>query len=89
MFISSVLGLAPTAKQKDKDYVEFVYKKIEEFGLKEKVIFPNYFYPNGDVPYIFSAMMLLFSHIMKRIDLLLLHSILQLELENIHCIKNP
>lgn len=48
-------GLSPNASKKDKDYVELVNKKIGELGLKDNVIFPNRFFPNDDVPYLFGA----------------------------------
>ncbi|HID93387.1 MAG TPA: glycosyltransferase [bacterium (Candidatus Stahlbacteria)] len=48
-------GLAPTASKKEIDYVEFVNKKIEELNLHNRVIFPNRFFPNDDVPYLFGA----------------------------------
>lgn len=48
-------GLAPTASKEERDYVEFVNKRIEELNLRDKVIFPNRFFPNDDVPYLFGA----------------------------------
>jgi len=48
-------GLAPTATQKDKDYAEFAGQRIVELGLQKNVIYPNKFFPNGDVPYLFGA----------------------------------
>ena len=48
-------GLAPTASQKDRDYAEFVGKRIAELGLQTNVIYPNRFFPNEDVPYLFGA----------------------------------
>jgi len=48
-------GLAPNAKKEDKDYVEDINKKIEELGLQRNVIFPNRFFSNSDVPYLFGA----------------------------------
>ncbi len=48
-------GLAPTASQKDRDYIELIEKKIKELDLRNNVIFPNRFFPNEDVPYIFGA----------------------------------
>jgi len=48
-------GLAPTASKKERDYVEFVNKRIEELNLHDSVIFPNRFFPNDDVPYLFGA----------------------------------
>ena len=48
-------GLAPTASQKDRDYAEFVSKRIAKLGLRKNVIYPNRFFPNEDVPYLFGA----------------------------------
>jgi len=48
-------GLAPTAGKKQKEYLEFMKKKTEELKLKSRVIFPNKFFPNEDVPYILGA----------------------------------
>ncbi len=48
-------GLTPTPKKEDKDYFIDVSKKIEELGLQSNVIFPNRFFPNSDVPYLFGA----------------------------------
>jgi len=48
-------GLARKAGQKEKDYLEFARRKIEEFNLQARVIFPNKFFPNEDVPYILGA----------------------------------
>jgi len=48
-------GLAPTAEKEDRDYIEYINKRIEELGLRRNVIFPNRFFPNSDVPYLFGA----------------------------------
>ncbi len=48
-------GLAPNASQKDRDYAAFVAKRIEELGLQKNVIYPNRFFPNEDVPYLFGT----------------------------------
>ena len=48
-------GLAPNPKKEDKEYVEKINKKIDELGLQSNVIFPNRFFPNDDVPYLFGA----------------------------------
>ncbi len=48
-------GLTPTPKKEDKEYLIDVSKKIEELGLQSNVIFPNRFFPNSDVPYLFGA----------------------------------
>ncbi|MCD6240209.1 glycosyltransferase family 4 protein [Candidatus Bathyarchaeota archaeon] len=48
-------GLAPTASEEHRCYADSLRKKIEELNLEENVIFPNKYYPDEDVPYIFSA----------------------------------
>ncbi len=48
-------GLAPTASEEHRRYADSLRKKIEELDLEENVIFPNKYYPDEDVPYIFSA----------------------------------
>jgi glycosyltransferase involved in cell wall biosynthesis len=48
-------GLAPNAPKRDVNYSRFIRRKIKKLGLEEKVIFPNKFFPNEDVPYIFSS----------------------------------
>ncbi|MEE8167442.1 MAG: glycosyltransferase family 4 protein [Candidatus Hydrothermarchaeales archaeon] len=48
-------GLAPIASQKDRDYAEYVGKRIAELGLQKNVIYPNRFFPNEDVPYLLGA----------------------------------
>ena len=48
-------GLAPGASQKDRDYAEFLNRKIAELGLWNNVIYPNKFFPNEDVPYLLSS----------------------------------
>ena len=48
-------GLAPTAEKKERDYVEELTRKIEDLGLRSSVIFPNRFFPNSDLPYLFGA----------------------------------
>lgn len=48
-------GLAPNASKKDKDYTEFIAKRIEELRLQKNVIYPNKFFPNEDVPYLLRA----------------------------------
>jgi len=48
-------GLAPNASKKDREYAEFVGKKIKELGLQNNVIYPNKFFPNKDVPYLLRA----------------------------------
>ncbi len=48
-------GPAPSASQKDKDYAQLIDKRIKELGLQKNVIYPNSFFPNEDVPYLFGA----------------------------------
>lgn len=48
-------SLAPNASKEGRDYVEFVRKRIKELKLHDKVIFPNRFFPNEDIPFIFGA----------------------------------
>jgi len=48
-------GLAPNASKKDRDYTEFIAKRIEELRLQKNVIYPNKFFPNEDVPYLLRA----------------------------------
>lgn len=48
-------GLTPNAKKEDKDYIEDIDKMIEKLGLQRNIIFPNRFFPNSDVPYLFGA----------------------------------
>ncbi len=56
-------GLAPTTSEEDTEYAEFVGKRTEELGLSKNVIYPNKFFPNEDVPYLFrSADIVLFPY---------------------------
>jgi len=48
-------GLAPTASEEEKEYAKFIEKQIVKLGLQERVIYPNKFFPNEDVPYLLSA----------------------------------
>jgi glycosyltransferase involved in cell wall biosynthesis len=48
-------GLSPGASKRDKNYVEVLEKRINELDLQDMVIFPNRFFPNEDIPYIFGA----------------------------------
>ncbi len=48
-------GLAPQASVEDKQYAEFISRKIEELNLSKNVIYPKKFFPNEDVPYLFGA----------------------------------
>lgn len=56
-------GLPPDATRKAKDYVELIRKRIEELDLMDMVIFPNVFFANEEIPYIFGASdIALFTH---------------------------
>jgi len=56
-------GLPPTTSRKAIDYVELFRKRIRELDLTDKVIFPNRFIPNEEIPYIFGASdIVLFTH---------------------------
>jgi len=48
-------GLAPSPSKKDREYAESIGRKITELGLEKNVIYPNSFFPNEDVPYLFGA----------------------------------
>jgi len=48
-------GLAPTASEEHRHYADFLKRKIEELHLEENVIFPNKYYPDEEVPYLFNA----------------------------------
>lgn len=48
-------GLAPTASEKDREHVAHLKSRVEELRMEEKVIFPERFFPNEDVPYILGA----------------------------------
>jgi len=48
-------GLPPRASKEQKEYVRLVNEKIKELNLEKRVIFPNMFFPDEDVPYIFRA----------------------------------
>ncbi|MFB0522062.1 MAG: glycosyltransferase family 4 protein [Desulfatiglandales bacterium] len=48
-------GLAPNASKTDRDYLEFVDKRIEELNLQKNVMYPKEFFPNEDVPYLLRA----------------------------------
>lgn len=48
-------GLAPSASREDRDYAQLIDKRIKELGLQKNVIYPNSFFPNEDVPYLFGA----------------------------------
>ncbi|PIU66554.1 MAG: hypothetical protein COS84_05610 [Armatimonadetes bacterium CG07_land_8_20_14_0_80_40_9] len=49
-------GIHPySGKKKEKEYLELCQKKIKELGIEKRVIFPNKFFSNEDVPYIFSS----------------------------------
>ncbi len=48
-------GLAPNASEKERDYIKFIERRIEELKIHDNIIFPNRFFPNEDVPYLFGA----------------------------------
>jgi len=48
-------AVSPTAKEKDRQYVNSLIKRIDELGIGKNVIFPNKFFPNEDVPYLLSS----------------------------------
>lgn len=48
-------GLPPNASKKDINYVEYLSKSIKELDLYDKVIFPNRFFSDKDIPYILGA----------------------------------
>jgi glycosyltransferase involved in cell wall biosynthesis len=48
-------SLAPNASKEERYYVEFLSKRIKELKLHDKVIFPNRFFSNEDIPFIFGA----------------------------------
>jgi len=48
-------GLAPTASEKDREYAEFLARRIAELKLEKNVIYSNKFFPNEDVPYLLRA----------------------------------
>nr|CBH37796.1 conserved hypothetical protein, glycosyl transferases group 1 family [uncultured archaeon] len=48
-------GLSPGASKKDRTYEEYLYRRIKELDLSDNVIFPNRFFPDDEIPYIFGA----------------------------------
>jgi len=48
-------GLTSTASQEDREYAKFLSKRISELELQNNVIYPNSFFPNEDIPYLFGA----------------------------------
>jgi glycosyltransferase involved in cell wall biosynthesis len=48
-------GLAPTASDEDREYVELLSKKIDYLKLTNNVIYPNRFFANQDVPFLLRA----------------------------------
>jgi glycosyltransferase involved in cell wall biosynthesis len=48
-------GLPPKPSKKQREYIKLVSEKIEELNLEKRVIFPNMFFPDEDVPYLFRA----------------------------------
>ncbi len=56
-------GVSPTAPKEVMDYVKNLRKQIKELDLTDKVIFPNKFFPNEEIPYVFGASdIALFTH---------------------------
>ena len=48
-------GLAPTASEKEREYVQFLKETIEKNELTDNVLFSDTFIPNEEVPYAFGA----------------------------------
>ncbi len=48
-------GLAPTASEKDRKYVQFLKETIKKDKLTDNVLFSNGFIPNEEIPYVFGA----------------------------------
>ena len=48
-------GLAPTASQKDKNYVTDLTEWIKKLNLTDRVLFSNGFISNEEIPYVFGA----------------------------------
>jgi len=48
-------GLAPTASEKDRKYVQFLKETIKKNKLTDNVLFPDNFIPNEEIPYVFGA----------------------------------
>jgi len=48
-------GVAPNPKEKDREYAEYINRRIDELGVRDNVIYENKFFPNEDVPYLFGA----------------------------------
>jgi glycosyltransferase involved in cell wall biosynthesis len=55
VFLFVAGGLPPNASKEQKDYAKLVNEKIRELKLEKRVIFPNRFFPDEDVPFIFRA----------------------------------
>ncbi len=56
-------GVSPTAPKKVMDYAKNLRKQIKELDLTDNVIFPNKFFPNEEIPYVFGASdIALFTH---------------------------
>ena len=68
-------GLAPSASEKDREYAQFMTKRIEELKLEKNVIFPNKFSPTKMFPICFEPLTLFCSHTTRRIGLPLAHFI--------------
>ncbi len=48
-------GLAPTASEKDRKYVQSLKEAIKKDKLTDNVLFSNGFIPNEEIPYVFGA----------------------------------
>ena len=48
-------GLAPTASEKEREYVQFLKETIKKNKLTDNVLFSDTFIPNEEVPYAFGA----------------------------------
>ena len=56
-------GLAPTATEKDRKYVQNLKEMVDKNNLADNVIFPNAFIPNEELPYALGATdVVLFTH---------------------------
>lgn len=47
--------VAPTASEREKQYVEYIRDMIDKLDVTDNVIFPNRFFPDEDVPYLMGA----------------------------------
>ena len=48
-------GLAPTASEKDREYAQFIKKRIVKDKLTDNVLFSDSFISNEEIPYVFGA----------------------------------